>query len=72
MPDDVKVAALNTSGGLAVYGITLNDWIGILTAIYLLAQLGLLVPRYWERMPLRWRQRADQVLSRIFRRGGPT
>lgn len=65
MPDDVKAATLNTSGGLVVYGVTLNDWVAILTVVYLIAQLGLLAPKYWEKLPLRWRAWFDRVRRKV-------
>lgn len=63
MPNDVKGVAMNTAGGLAVYGYTLNEWVAILAAVYLLAQLGLLVPKYWQNLPACLRHRIVTAIT---------
>jgi len=43
-------AALKVSpaiGGATYYTLTLNDWVAIVTIVYVVAQTLLLVPRYW-------------------------
>lgn len=39
--------------GAMLAGITLSDWVTILTLAYLALQIGLLVPRYWQHLQ-RW------------------
>lgn len=33
-------------GGATLYGLTLNEWVGIATLLYVLLQIGLLIPKY--------------------------
>ena len=33
-------------GGSVMYGFTLNEWIGMATLLYVVLQIGLLIPRY--------------------------
>ena len=40
--------------GATIYGLTLQDWVAIVTIAYVLLQAGLLVPKYW-RMARDWR-----------------
>jgi hypothetical protein len=45
-----NVVALKIGGGTALvglYGMTLNEWVAVLTILYMVAQIGLLVPRYY-------------------------
>lgn len=49
IPDDVRDAALRGSpavGGALIYSLTLSQWVGILTLLYLVLQIGLLIPKY--------------------------
>ena len=32
--------------GVAAYGLTLNEWVAAITIIYLILQIGLLIPKY--------------------------
>lgn len=48
MPEDLKLAAVKTAGGALIYGLTLNEWVAVLTGIYFAMQIGLLVPKYWR------------------------
>ncbi len=34
-----------------IMGLTLYDWIALLTILYLMLQIGLLVPKYWTGVP---------------------
>lgn len=46
---DEKVTAFNASigvGGMTIYGLTLNDWVAIVTITYLVLQIILLIPKY--------------------------
>ena len=49
--DGMKSMAAKTTAGFGVWGITLETWIAILTALYFLLQIGLLLIRYWEEVP---------------------
>ena len=33
-------------GGATWYGFTLNEWVGIATLLYVVLQIGLLIPKY--------------------------
>jgi len=48
--DDKAIAAkMTVAGGLvAATGLSLNEWVAIFTIAYLLLQIGLLVPKYWQ------------------------
>lgn len=63
MPNDARGVVINTAGGLLVYGYTLNEWVAILTALYLLGQLGLLVPKYWQNLPAYLRRKIFYVIT---------
>lgn len=49
MRDEVSTLAKVTPaiGGAGLAGITLNEWVMLATLVYVLAQLGLLIPKYW-------------------------
>ena len=34
--------------GAAWYGLTLQEWVAVVTIAYVLLQAGLLVPKYWR------------------------
>ena len=34
--------------GATLYGLTLQDWVAIVTIAYVILQAGLLVPKYWR------------------------
>jgi hypothetical protein len=34
--------------GATLYGLTLQDWVAIVTIAYVVLQAGLLVPKYWR------------------------
>lgn len=49
--DDLTMAglkALPAAGGVVVYSLTLSEWVAVVTIVYLLLQIGLLVPKYWR------------------------
>lgn len=51
MHDDVKLAAVKMSvgaGGAVLTGLTLNEWVAVATLVYVLLQIGLLMPKYWR------------------------
>jgi len=50
MDQETKIAAAKMSAAIGgtIFGITLNDWVLLVTLIYVLLQIGLLVPKYWE------------------------
>ena len=51
MHDDAKTAAVKMSvgaGGALLSGLTLNEWVAVATLIYVVMQIGLLVPKYWR------------------------
>ncbi len=50
-----------------IMGLTLYDWIALLTILYLMLQIGLLVPKYWTGVPKVWSRIA--VGARRFFRG---
>ena len=43
-------------GMLTAYGMTLEQWIGIATLLYLVLQIGLLIPKYFTL----WRARKQK------------
>jgi hypothetical protein len=46
-----KLAIAKTTpavAGATIYGLTLQDWVAIVTLVYVALQVGLLVPRYWR------------------------
>ncbi|WP_374374534.1 hypothetical protein [Dongia sp.] len=44
------------AGGATLYGLTLNEWVAIVTIIYIVAQAILLIPKYVA-MFRAWRNR---------------
>lgn len=34
--------------GATIYGLTLQDWVALVTLVYIALQVGLLVPKYWR------------------------
>lgn len=38
----------------AISGLTLNEWVAVLTLVYLIAQIGLLIPQYWAAFKKWW------------------
>lgn len=58
MKDEIGVAAKITPAitGAAWAGLTLNEWVMLATLVYVVAQTGLLVPKYWALL----RQRISQ------------
>jgi hypothetical protein len=53
-----KLALAKTApaiAGATIYGLTLQDWVAIVTIAYVVLQAGLLVPKYW-RMIRDWRR----------------
>ena len=45
--DQVAAAKMGIgAGGAAAYGLTLNEWVAIFTIMYLILQIGLLLPKY--------------------------
>lgn len=51
MQDEITTVAKITpaAGGAfySLYGWTLNEWVAAATLLYIVAQIGLLVPKYW-------------------------
>lgn len=43
--DELRVSGVKFGGGMAIWGITLNDWVGILTLVYFVLQIGFLIRR---------------------------
>lgn len=44
-----NMAAMKIAGGsvlVGTYGLTLNEWVAVLTIIYMICQIILLVPKY--------------------------
>ncbi len=41
--------------GATLYGLTLQEWVGIATLIYVVLQIGLLLPKYWRGLRDWWR-----------------
>lgn len=48
-PDEHLAAAKIAvgGGGALLYGLTLNEWVAILTIAYMVLQIGLLLPKYY-------------------------
>lgn len=44
----VKAAPPVAVSGAMLFGMTPAEWVTALTVLYLVLQIGLLVPRYWE------------------------
>lgn len=63
MRDDSSTVALvkmaPALGGATVAGLTMNEWAAVATIIYVLAQTGLLLPKYWT-----WLRRRFSKASR--------
>lgn len=34
--------------GATIYGLTLQDWVAVITLVYVALQVGLLLPKYWR------------------------
>lgn len=54
-----KLAIAKTAPAIAgamIYGLTLQDWVAIVTILYVILQVGLLLPKYW-RLFRDWRNR---------------
>jgi hypothetical protein len=45
--------------GATIYGLTLQDWVAIATLVYVVLQVGLLMPKYWKLL-LDWRRSRSQ------------
>jgi len=62
MDYDPKTATVHgavTVGSVLVYGLTLEQWVGLLTIVVLALQAGLLLAKYWRglrQLIKRWRQ----------------
>lgn len=51
MDSETKAAVMKMSvagAGASLYGLTLNEWMALITIIYVILQIGLLLPKYWE------------------------
>lgn len=53
----VKAAPPLTVSVLYVGGMSLSDWVAVLTIIYIVLQIGLLMPRYFGTLRNWWRRR---------------
>lgn len=57
---DAKTAtthAVVTGASLIFYGLTLEQWVGVLTVVVLLMQAGLLLAKYWRLAKGWWERR---------------
>jgi len=60
---DEKIAAVKIAiggGGALIYGYTLNEWVAVITIVYMVLQIILLLPKYYEimhRTYRRWRSK---------------
>lgn len=48
---DTKAAAVKmgiASGGGILTAVTLNEWVALATLVYVVLQIGLLLPKYWR------------------------
>jgi len=46
-----KLAIMKTApaiAGATIYGLTLQDWVAVVTMFYVALQAGLLLPKYWR------------------------
>lgn len=46
---DEKIAGVKIAiggGGVLLYGLTLENWVAVLTIAYMILQIGLLMPKY--------------------------
>lgn len=53
-----NVAAAKIAGGtilVGAYGLTLSDWVAIATILYMVLQIGLLLPKYWALVARWWK-----------------
>lgn len=53
-----NMAAAKIAGGsilVGAYGLTLSDWVAIATILYMILQIGLLLPKYWALIS-RWKK----------------
>lgn len=41
-----KMAIAGT--GATLYSLTLNEWMAVVTIVYVIMQIGLLIPKYWK------------------------
>ncbi|WP_071058125.1 hypothetical protein [Pelistega sp. MC2] len=51
MDSETKAAVMKMSvagAGASLYGLTLNEWMALVTIFYVVMQIGLLIPKYWE------------------------
>ncbi len=50
----VMAKTMPAIAGATIYGLTLQDWVALVTLVYVALQVGLLVPKYW-RLLREWR-----------------
>jgi hypothetical protein len=50
----VMAKTMPAIAGATIYGLTLQDWVALVTLVYVALQVGLLVPKYW-RLFREWR-----------------
>ncbi|WP_138476157.1 hypothetical protein [Dyadobacter bucti] len=58
--DDEKIAIAKMgvgASGAVLYSYTLNEWVAIVTLLYLVLQIGLLMPKYYEALSAYLRNR---------------
>lgn len=56
--NEEKLAIAKTApaiAGATIYSLTLQDWVAIVTLVYVALQVGLLLPKYW-RLLREWRK----------------
>ena len=41
--------------GATLYGLTLQEWVAVATLVYVVLQVGLLLPKYWRGLRGWWR-----------------
>ncbi|MDP9518804.1 hypothetical protein [Pseudomonas protegens] len=46
--ESLKAAPPVIVSGAMLFGMTPTEWVTALTVLYLLLQIGLLIPRYWS------------------------
>lgn len=46
-PDAAVKASIAGGGAVASY-LTLNEWVAIATLVFVVLQIGLLIPKYWS------------------------
>lgn len=54
-PQDVTIEAVKATppvivSGAMLFGMTPTEWVTALTVLYLLLQIGLLLPKYWSQL----------------------